>query len=369
MAAALETDALLGADATREAVVARASDADLIYLATHGVADPDRPLYGSFVALAQGGWNAGDVLASKLQAKLVVLSACQTGLGMDVGGGTIGLARSFYLSGAPRVVMSLWNVDDNGTKQLMGAFFATCATSRRPRRCVAPPTSCGGRVRPPASGRRSRSSGALGRALRRLTVVPSPSAHRGATTRENRAHPGVATTTGRKQRVQRERIERPVGQDSLQPPVVPRVQEPIRRCDAHAQSFEEGGGEQVTFGAGEWPVDWHRGRLAGTATHQRPLSPASRRLFRQSNGVGPPRGLGGAKATVAPPDAPSTGLSFGCPGSGGVPTRIAPSRPGAHTGAPIVVAGANDEGFGPSRSACSSWSKRRGCSRPGVTPG
>lgn len=123
VADAFGTRALVGAQATKSAVLRRAPRSDLIYLATHGVADPESPLWNSFIALDGGGWTAADVLAQDLsKVRLAVLSACQTGLGQDVDAGTIGLARSFYKAGVPYIVMSLWNVDDAGTQALMTAF-------------------------------------------------------------------------------------------------------------------------------------------------------------------------------------------------------------------------------------------------------
>ena len=55
---------------------------------------------------------------------LVVMSACQSGLGKVFGGGVFGLARAWHSAGAPQVVMSLWNVDDLATKLLMQDFVA-----------------------------------------------------------------------------------------------------------------------------------------------------------------------------------------------------------------------------------------------------
>jgi CHAT domain-containing protein len=59
-----------------------------------------------------------------LPVDLVVLSACQTALGKDVKGeGLISLTRGFMYAGAPRVVVSLWNVSDRGTAELMTRFY------------------------------------------------------------------------------------------------------------------------------------------------------------------------------------------------------------------------------------------------------
>jgi CHAT domain-containing protein/tetratricopeptide (TPR) repeat protein len=65
-----------------------------------------------------------DIYNLKLQADLVVLSACQTGLGKEIKGeGLIGLTRGFMYAGAPRIVASLWKVDDRATSELMQRFY------------------------------------------------------------------------------------------------------------------------------------------------------------------------------------------------------------------------------------------------------
>ena len=122
---------LIGRQATRarlEHELRNRPKVDLIYLATHGVADADDPNDESFLLLADGRWTARDISKVKLDnSPLVVMSACQTGLGKDFGVGSIGLARAWEYAGASSVVMSLWNVDDNATEALMTKFVSLSA--------------------------------------------------------------------------------------------------------------------------------------------------------------------------------------------------------------------------------------------------
>jgi len=65
-----------------------------------------------------------DIFNLNLPAELVVLSACETGLGQDVKGeGLVGLTRGFMYAGAKRVVVSLWSVNDTATSELMKRFY------------------------------------------------------------------------------------------------------------------------------------------------------------------------------------------------------------------------------------------------------
>lgn len=119
--------ALTGRRATKRRVTARASEADFLYFATHGVASSDDPLSGGFLflsaqSLGRGFWTAREVQGMKLKAQIAVLSACQTGLGKIHDAGVIGLSRAFQIAGVPRVVMSLWSVSDAATAALMKSF-------------------------------------------------------------------------------------------------------------------------------------------------------------------------------------------------------------------------------------------------------
>src|SRR5919199_2342395 len=104
----------------------------IIHFATHGILNSKQPeLSGVVLSLvdnkgkAQNGFlRLHDVFNLNLPAELVVLSACQTGLGENVKGeGLVGLTRGFMYAGTPRVVVSLWSVDDEATSQLMAKFY------------------------------------------------------------------------------------------------------------------------------------------------------------------------------------------------------------------------------------------------------
>lgn len=127
VATMLNSTPLLGQEATKSAILANVSSASLLYFATHGIANAQNPLADSFLMfsatqLEQGWWTAGEVQNTELKAELAILSACQTGLGQAHDAGMIGLARAFQIAGVPRVVMSLWNVDDQVTSELMQRF-------------------------------------------------------------------------------------------------------------------------------------------------------------------------------------------------------------------------------------------------------
>ncbi|MTJ10426.1 CHAT domain-containing protein, partial [Anabaena sp. UHCC 0204] len=127
IAALFKTQAITGNQATKAATVQQMTQARIIHLATHGLFDDLRGL-GSAIALAPSGQDDGlltaeDIFNMKLNADLVVLSACDTGRGRVTGDGVIGLSRSLISAGVPSVIVSLWAVDDNSTSVLMTEFY------------------------------------------------------------------------------------------------------------------------------------------------------------------------------------------------------------------------------------------------------
>lgn len=123
----LNSEALIGDRATKKAVLEQIAKVRYIHFATHGLLDDDEGL-GSAIALAasagdNGLLTANELVALKLRAELVVLSACDTGRGVITGDGVIGLSRSLIAAGVPSVVVSLWAVPDASTAFLMTEFY------------------------------------------------------------------------------------------------------------------------------------------------------------------------------------------------------------------------------------------------------
>jgi CHAT domain-containing protein/uncharacterized protein HemY len=123
----LNTQAITGAQGTKAEIVQKMPQASIIHLATHGLLDNVRGL-ASAIALAPSGSDDGlltaeEIFDMKLQANLVVLSACNTGEGRITGDGVIGLSRALISAGVPSVIVSLWAVPDAPTSELMQAFY------------------------------------------------------------------------------------------------------------------------------------------------------------------------------------------------------------------------------------------------------
>jgi CHAT domain-containing protein len=133
----LKTKAILGAQATKTSIVKQLPKARIIHLATHGLLNEvtRRGLPGS-IALApdsqtsplqgEGGdglLSSSEIIDLKLNAELVVLSACNTGRGKVTGDGVIGLSRALVSAGVSSVLVSLWSVPDAPTGELMIEFY------------------------------------------------------------------------------------------------------------------------------------------------------------------------------------------------------------------------------------------------------
>ena len=107
-----------------------------VHLATHGVVNEEHPEL-SRVFLSKGADNDGslyfgEIFNLELNANLVTLSACETGLGkLSKGEGIIGLTRALLYAGAKSVLVSLWSVADESTSQLMIHFYRHILAGKR----------------------------------------------------------------------------------------------------------------------------------------------------------------------------------------------------------------------------------------------
>ena len=104
----------------------------IVHFATHGFLDSVNPelsgivlsLFDEAGAPQSGFLRAHELYNLKLPVEMIVLSACQTGLGKEIRGeGLVGLTRGLMYAGAARVVVSLWSVDDDATSDLMGRLY------------------------------------------------------------------------------------------------------------------------------------------------------------------------------------------------------------------------------------------------------
>jgi CHAT domain-containing protein len=134
-----EADLYLEDSASEENVKAkdRLSQYRIVHFSAHGLVNEKRPRFSGIVlslpkvdkegiplSEEDGLLSAYEILNLKLNADLVVLSACQTGVGKEIKGeGMMGLMRAFMYAGTPSVVVSLWNVNDRSAADLMIRFY------------------------------------------------------------------------------------------------------------------------------------------------------------------------------------------------------------------------------------------------------
>jgi CHAT domain-containing protein len=116
--------------ATEKMFKDKAPKAGILHIATHAIVNDVNPMFSKLVftkdlsSIEDGFLNTYELYNMKLNAGMVVLSACNTGYGKLVRGeGIMSLARGFMYAGCPSLVMSLWSVDDQSTSLLMKKFY------------------------------------------------------------------------------------------------------------------------------------------------------------------------------------------------------------------------------------------------------
>ena len=130
-AAGGQADVWLDLDASEENIEARdITKYRILHIATHGLLNAERPQFTGLVLSLIGNKSedgflrTDEVFNLRLGSPLVMLSACETGLGKEKRGeGVMGLTRAFMYAGAPTVGVSLWSVADRSTADLMADFY------------------------------------------------------------------------------------------------------------------------------------------------------------------------------------------------------------------------------------------------------
>lgn len=130
LAGLLPTDTLINESATRAAFRNQADEYSLLHLGTHAYPSGG----GSFLLRDEPGHYTGeDLLNHRLKADLVVIGACETGMGEHlVGEGIASLGRNFTRRGASGVIMSLWSIDDGATAELLNHTYTGLADGLGP---------------------------------------------------------------------------------------------------------------------------------------------------------------------------------------------------------------------------------------------
>ena len=133
----LQTEPLVGKQATKDEVLTRISSVALVHIAAHGKMETGE------IALAPNTTRSSvnparedylltmkDVLKAQIRARLVVLSCCHSARGEVKSEGVVGIARSFLGAGARSVLVSLWAIDDEATMEFMEFFYRQLVNGR-----------------------------------------------------------------------------------------------------------------------------------------------------------------------------------------------------------------------------------------------
>lgn len=120
--------------ATEKRFKSEIQKAEIVHLAMHTITNDEEPLQTSLIfnpftdKQEDGRLTAAEILNYRINASLVVLSACNTGSGkLREGEGIMGLARSFIQAGCPGLILNLWIMDDISGKKLINNFYSFLA--------------------------------------------------------------------------------------------------------------------------------------------------------------------------------------------------------------------------------------------------
>ena len=133
----LQTEPLVGKQATKDQVLTLISSVALVHIAAHGkmetgeiVLAPNTTRSSSIPDKEDYLLTMKDVLKTQIRARLVVLSCCHSAWGEVKAEGVVGIARAFLGAGARSVLVSLWAIDDEATMEFMEFFYRQLVNGR-----------------------------------------------------------------------------------------------------------------------------------------------------------------------------------------------------------------------------------------------
>jgi CHAT domain-containing protein len=126
----------LRAEASKHRAVSLSPKYDVLHFAVHAELSDESPLKSALLFTREeqddGRLSVGEIFSLGLKADMVVLSACETGLGkLSNGDEMIGLTRASIYAGTPSVVTTLWKVNDRASYELMGEFYRQLRTAKK----------------------------------------------------------------------------------------------------------------------------------------------------------------------------------------------------------------------------------------------
>jgi CHAT domain-containing protein len=135
----LKTVHYTGLNASKANFLSQASNFEILHLAMHTIINDSLPMFSKLVfsdpkigSDDDGFLNTYEIYNMKLNSRMVVLSACETGSGkLQKGEGIMSMARGFLYAGCPSIIMTMWQVDDQSGSNLMADFYNYLSKGKR----------------------------------------------------------------------------------------------------------------------------------------------------------------------------------------------------------------------------------------------
>jgi len=113
-----------GKDASKDKIIGKISNSSILHFACHAKIVPEKPIFSHLVLAGPSRIELNEILNMKINAELVVLSCCETGIGHIVPGDEMTcFPRAFIVAGASSVLVTLWEIDDKSTAEFMEEFY------------------------------------------------------------------------------------------------------------------------------------------------------------------------------------------------------------------------------------------------------